>query len=234
MVFARFLTRKLPLLSATAVALCALFGVAPVFAASYAEVSSLGNQASEFAGRDVGDVSRVRGNIAGIFEGLPRTLNKGSDVKFLDTLVTGNDTRAEITLLDDSLLKLGDNSELTIDEMIYEPGQRSRGAMTLTRGVFRMVSGKINKTAGGTMTLYTPTATFGVRGTDFWGLQEKGKLTMALIDHGSVVITGADGNSVTLAEPLQAVVVELGKPTPSTPFSLTPEQLDAAAKSVRY
>lgn len=234
MLFRCKISRKLQRLVPGTLALCIVLGASSGFAATLNEVSSLGRVATEFAGRDVGDVSKVRGNIAGIFQGLPRTLNKGSDVKFLDTLLTGNDSRAEIILIDDSVLKLGDNSELTIDEMVYEPGERSRGALTLTRGVFRMVSGKINKTAGGTMTVYTPLATIGVRGTDFWGLQEKGKLTMALIDHGSVVITGADGHSVTLSEPLQAIVIELGKPTPSTPFSLTPAELAAAAQTVTY
>lgn len=189
---------------------------------------------NSYIGTDVGAVKRARGNIAGVFHSLPRTLGEGSDVKFLDTILTGADSRAEIVLIDDSQLSLGDNSELTIDEMIYEPGKKGTGIITLTKGVFRMVSGKINKHDGGTLTLKTPIATIGVRGTDFWGLQEKDKLTMALIDHGSVEITGADGVTVVLDTPLQAVVIERGQPTPATPFNLTPAQLAEAAKTVTY
>lgn len=188
----------------------------------------------QYVGMDVGEVTRARGNIASVFQSLPRTLGAGSDVKFLDTILTGENTRAEITLIDDSLLSLGDHSELTIDEMVYEPGKKGRGVLTLAKGVFRMVSGKINKYDGGSLTLKTPVATIGVRGTDFWGLQEADKLTMALIDDGIVEITGADGQTVTLNTPLQAVVIERGQPTPAAPFNLTPGELAEAAKTVTY
>ena len=66
----------------------------------------------QYVGMDVGEVTRARGNIASVFQSLPRTLGAGSDVKFLDTILTGENTRAEITLIDDSLLSLGDHSEL--------------------------------------------------------------------------------------------------------------------------
>ena len=129
---------------------------------------------------------------------------------------------------------VGENSALTIDEMVFEPGVRSTGIITLTQGVFRMVSGKINKVPGGELIIHSPVATIGIRGTDFWGLQEKDKLTMALIDDGIFEMTGDDGKTVVLDTPLQAVVIERGQPTPDAPFSLTPAQLQEAAKTVTY
>lgn len=189
---------------------------------------------SDFIGEDIGDVTRARGNIAGVLQNLPRTLRKGSDVKFLDTILTGEDTRVEISFVDESQLFIGDNSTLMIDEMIYVPGKKGHGVLTLTKGVFRMVSGRINKVKGGSLALNTPVATIGVRGTDFWGLQEENKLTMALIDDGVVEITGADGKTVTLDTPLEAVVIERDQPTPDAPFNLTPEELAEAAKTITY
>ncbi len=189
---------------------------------------------ASYAGKDIGDVTRARGNVAGLFQKLPRTLTGGSDVRFLDTIVTGVNSRAEMVLIDDSVVTVGDNTELTIDEMVFEPGKRSVGLLTLTKGVFRMVSGKVNKVDGGTLTLRTPIATIGVRGTDFWGLQEEDKLTMALIDNGIVEITGADGVTIVLDTPLQAVVIERGQATPTTPINLTPAQLTEAAKTVQF
>ncbi len=209
---------------------------AALFAGSSGDAQAGKEKASleNLVGSDVGDVTRARGNVAGMFQSLPRTLDEGSNVKFLDTILTGDNTRVEIVLIDDSQLSIGDNSELTIDEMIYQPGKQGTGVLTLAKGVFRMVSGKLNKNDGGTMTLKTPIATIGVRGTDFWGHQEKNKLTMALIDHGSIEITGADGVTVVLDTPLQSVVLERGQPTPQTPFNLTPEQLADVAKTVKY
>lgn len=198
------------------------------------ETASVDIEIEKYIGTDVGDVARSRGQFAALQDGVARSLFEGSDVKFLDTIITGANTRAEIEFVDDSFLMVGDNSSLTIDEMVFEPGVRSKGVITLTEGVFRMVSGKINKVAGGELTINSPVATIGIRGTDFWGLQEKDKLTMALIDNGIVEITGEDGRTVVLDTPLQAVVIERGQPTPDAPFSLTPAQLQEAAKTVTY
>lgn len=189
---------------------------------------------SGFAGKNVGDVTRARGEIAGIYNDLKRTLVKGSDVKFQDTIVTGKNTRAEVTLVDDSQLFIGDDSLLTIDEMVYEPGKKGKGVLTLTKGVFRMISGKVNKVEGGTLVMHTPIATIGVRGTDFWGLQDENTLTMALIDNGIVEITGADGRTVILDDPLEFVVLKRGEATPELPLRLKPEELQEAAKTITY
>lgn len=203
-------------------------------AAADPEIASVDRDIEKYIGTDVGNVARSRGQFAALQNGVVRSMLEGSDVKFLDTIVTGADTRAEIEFIDDTFLMLGDNSTMTIDEMVFEPGVRSRGVITLAQGVFRMVSGKVNKVADGTLTIHSPVATIGIRGTDFWGLQEKDKLTMALIDDGIVEITGEDGKTVVLDTPLQAVVIERGKATPDAPFSLTPAQLQEAAKTVTY
>lgn len=203
-------------------------------AAADPEIASVDRDIEKYIGTDVGNVARSRGQFAALQNGVVRSMLEGSDVKFLDTIVTGADTRAEIEFIDDTFLMLGDNSTMTIDEMVFEPGVRSRGVITLAQGVFRMISGKVNKVADGTLTIHSPVATIGIRGTDFWGLQEKDKLTMALIDDGIVEITGEDGKTVVLDTPLQAVVIERGKATPDAPFSLTPAQLQEAAKTVTY
>lgn len=198
------------------------------------ETASVDIDVDKYIGTDVGDVARSRGHFAALQSGVARSLYEGEDIKFLDTIITGANTRAEIEFVDDTFLMIGDNSTLTIDEMVFEPGIRSKGVITLTEGVFRMISGKVNKVPGGELTIHSPVATIGIRGTDFWGLQEKDKLTMALIDNGIVEITGEDGKTIILDTPLQAVVIERGKPTPDAPFSLTPAQLQEAAKTVTY
>lgn len=223
------LKRATSIATSAAVALTLSWG-----AAADPEVASVDNNIEKYIGTDIGDVARSRGQFAALQNGVVRSMLEGSDVKFLDTIVTGDNTRAEIEFVDDTFLMLGDNSTLTIDEMVFEPGVRSKGVMTLAQGVFRMVSGKVNKVPGGSLTINSPLATIGIRGTDFWGLQEEDKLTMALIDDGIVEITGDDGKTVILDTPLQAVVIERGKATPDAPFSLTPAQLQEAAKTVTY
>ncbi len=190
-------------------------------------------QFSEWIGPDVGDVVRKRGKLVTRSGALVTRMSAGDNVTFGARLLTGERTRVEMDLLDGSRLFLGDHSEIVVDEFIYDPGRKARDALTLLKGAVRMVSGRINKISGGSLALTTPIATIGIRGTDFWGLQEPGKLTLALIDNGELQITTRQGEVVVLTEPLTAVVIEPGR-TPSKVIRLTAEQFRAAVRTVHW
>lgn len=211
-------------------AIALMLAVSPVTAGTL-EKSQLASLTTD-TGSDVGDVAKARGKVGAIYSGALRQLSLGSDVLFHDRILTGDDSRAEITFTDETQLFLGDNSELIIDEMIFEPGVKSSATMTLAAGVFRMISGQVNKVDGGSLTLYTPVATIGIRGTDFWGLQEEDKLTMVLIDNGKLDISSGN-ETVTLDTPLTGVVIERGVAGIQT-ITITPEQLAEAAKTIAW
>lgn len=196
-----------------------------VFCALFFSVDALAADA-------IGAVDRARGDTRISHGGEERALEMRGTVKWLDTLLTGKDSRLSVAFIDGSALTLGDHSELTVDEMVYEPGTKGDMALRLTQGVFRMVSGQVNKVPDGRLTLFTPVATIGVRGTDFWGQQTSEKLLMALLDEGEITID-VDGGTVTLTEPGSAAVIERGR-APGSPFSLSPEQLAAAVETVSW
>ena len=61
-------------------------------------------------------------------------------------------------------MSVGPNSDLTIDEFVYDPrADTGKLAMSATRGVFRYVGGKISK-IDGAVTVQTPVASLGIRG----------------------------------------------------------------------
>jgi hypothetical protein len=65
--------------------------------------------------------------------------------------------------LDKTTMTIGPNSDLLIDEFVYDPGAGSgQFAASLTRGALRFVGGQISHTAGATIN--TPSATIGIRG----------------------------------------------------------------------
>lgn len=182
--------------------------------------------------QDVGDVLRARGTAEALSEAETRELYNGSDILFDETVTTGAESRLEMAFEDGSTIMLGDNSKLVIDELVYDPKGRSAASLSLIHGVFRMVSGEINKVPGGTMTLSTPVATIGIRGTDFWGLQEEDKLTMVLIDNGKLEISNGH-EWYLISQPLTGVVIE--KDNPEIQFiGITPEELAEAAKTVTW
>ncbi len=55
---------------------------------------------------------------------------------------------------------------MVLDEMVYDPGtQEGSVSLSVIQGVFTFVSGEIAKTDPDAMTLDTPVATIGIRGT---------------------------------------------------------------------
>ena len=183
------------------------------------------------AAETVGTVDRARGEASVLRQDQEHALAQGQPVQFLDVLRTQDSTRLEARFIDQSVLVLGDNSELTIDEMVYEPDTKGRAVLRLAKGVFRMTSGQVNKVSGGTLTVHTPLATIGVRGTDFWGQQSEDTLLMAVLDDGELFIQ-TETQAYKLNTPLSAIKIQ--KDQPVDVFTLSPEQLDAATKTVAW
>ena len=219
---------------ATRIALSAILilvaGVVVAPASRATELAAL--EAKSMVTAKIGAVEKIRGEASASYKTSLRQLVGGGGVLFEDTLRTGDKTRLLVNFLDGGKLSLGDNSELLIDEMIYDPGKKGKGALRLIKGVFRFVTGQINKVPGGQLVLSTPVATIGVRGTDFWGEQTDERLTMALLDNGELTITTPNG-TVTLTQPLSAVTIERGQ-APGAVFTLTQAQLQAAAGTVAW
>ncbi len=119
----------------------------------------------------IGTAVRVQGQANSVMPGVPsRSLAQGDTIRFGEEVVTGQDARAQLRLLDDTDIILGENSRLAIDEYVYEP-ERGKGAATMrmAAGVFRAVTGAIGKAHPDSVSVITPVATIGIRGTTFWG-----------------------------------------------------------------
>ena len=73
-----------------------------------------------------------------------------------------------ITFKDDTLLAIGPDSQLNLDEYLFEPGQRRVGLLaSLLQGTLNYVSGQIAKLRPDSVRVRTPTGMIGVRGTQF-------------------------------------------------------------------
>jgi hypothetical protein len=92
----------------------------------------------------------------------------GSTVRSGDTVRTGNPGRVRILFRDESVLNLGDDSTLVIDESVFDPDQGT--ATTLMRLLGGKVRALVSEYYGETQSSYrveTTTAVSGVRGTEF-------------------------------------------------------------------
>lgn len=132
-------------------------------------------QATAQNGRQAGVAGAVLGKVSQISFRTPaatvgRDVASGDGIRLGDRIVTGPRGRLQILLLDQSTFTIGPNASMVIDNFVYDPasGNGTMGA-TVTRGVFRFVSGRISRTNPQGVTIKTPVATIGVRGTTVVG-----------------------------------------------------------------
>jgi hypothetical protein len=95
-----------------------------------------------------------------------RPLAQGAAVEGGDTLTTGADGNLQVRFVDDALLMVRPNSRIRVDDYRAE-GSSLHSVMSLIAGSIRTLTGRIGKSRRDTYRLNTPTATIGVRGTDY-------------------------------------------------------------------
>jgi hypothetical protein len=90
---------------------------------------------------------------------------KVGDLVYLgDVVQTGADGKVGITFSDGTAFNLSSNARMAMTEFVYDPNGKSNSTLlSLTKGTFTFVAGKIAKT--GDMKIDTPVATMGIRGT---------------------------------------------------------------------
>ena len=92
----------------------------------------------------------------------------GTRLQTSDVVKTGTDGSVGITIDDDSLLSAGPNSVLSLDRYAFDATtNQGRFDTSLNKGTLAVISGRIAKQSPDAMTVRTPTAILGVRGTEF-------------------------------------------------------------------
>lgn len=121
-----------------------------------------------FAAEEAGTVKSAKGIVAIERGGQKLPVAVGSKVLATDHVVTGADSSVGITLRDNTLLSVGPNSALSLDRFSFDATTHA-GALdaTLKRGTLAVISGKIAKADTDSVRFRTPSATLGVRGTEF-------------------------------------------------------------------
>lgn len=143
-----------------------------------------------------------------------RILRIGIDVQANELITTRANDRAHLVFLDGTSLTVGPNAQLTIDRFVYDPASSTGElAVNATRGVFRLVGGKISKAQPITVT--TPSSTIGIRGGIMIG-EAQSSFTKATFVFGSKMTVTANGVVQTVLRPGFEVITTLGG-TPGQP-----------------
>ncbi len=149
-----------------AMTLCAL----AVASAGALAQSSAGNARSAIAASEhAGILKSVRGSVRLLgVDGSERTARAGDAVAPIDRITTEADSAASVVLRDGTAIVLGPSSRLDMKQFHFDATTRDGGLLvSLLRGSLRMITGLIGKTHPDAVRIETPTATIGIRGTDF-------------------------------------------------------------------
>jgi ferric-dicitrate binding protein FerR (iron transport regulator) len=114
----------------------------------------------------------------------------GAAVFMGDELRTGKPGQMRVVFQDDSVLNLGDDTRLTVDEQVFQPQSGLfRATLSLLRGKVRALVGEYYSRPGAEYELKTTTAVAGVRGTEFVvSFEPTTELTEVLAISGSVEV----------------------------------------------
>src|SRR5210317_1981481 len=152
--------------------------------------------------------------------------NKGSEVIADDDIRTG-EGRMEVRFVDDSKLRMTEHTRIVIDNVVFDDDpSKSDLAMTFAQGTARFISGELGKVDKENIRLKTPTASIGIRGTDFTvTVDEFGKTLVVLlpdvngISSGEIIVSTATGE-VVLNKPFESTTTSVAETPPSAPAIL--------------
>ncbi|GAB5510364.1 MAG: hypothetical protein Rhims3KO_17650 [Hyphomicrobiales bacterium] len=119
-----------------------------------------------YAQSQVGVSAAVRGSVDVRSGGVSRAPLAGEVMLLGDRVRTQLRSGMQVLLLDESVFTVGESNDLVIDRFVYDP-DRGVGeiAARSTQGFLRFVSGGVGAIAPQNISLTTPSATIGTRGT---------------------------------------------------------------------
>ena len=140
-------------------------------------------------------------------------LAPGMELKGGDVLRTGAGARIYVKLSEGSLVQLGENASLRLQDMAAERDGLFKAALNVLEGAFRFTTDVLAKNRRREVNITIRTVTAGIRGTDLWGRSTEERQIVCLIE-GKIEV-GAQGESpVTMDQPLQFYRREQGKTQP--------------------
>ena len=134
-------------------------------------------------------------------------LSTGSKIYYGDTIIVREKSSAQILLLDETAITVGEKSELTIDDFVYDPSSLDGKIVSnIKSGTVRIMTGKISKQNPDNLVVKVPAGVIGTRGTEFVVVTEsEEKSTVVLLGPGPDNTLGMTPGSLNLSDGLNNI-----------------------------
>ena len=168
---------------------------------------------------EIGKISAIIGDASLTRDSKSLKLFVGTEIEKNDIIKTSSNSKLQIIFKDNTIVTLGKNSALNIEEYFYDKNQpkKSKTELNFFKGAFKTITGQIGKINKEKFKLKTKTATIGIRGTVILGNQN----SIACIQ-GEVVVENL-GKTVVL-RPNEFTKTSLNK-EPTAPEQMSTESL---------
>jgi len=188
----------------------------------------------------VGSITEITGS--GIIErgSSKNTGEVGFPIEMNDIAATANG-RMSIQFEDNTRVDVTEQSRLFIDEFVYDPATNEGGlSIKATLGTIQYASGQIAKQNQQNVEIQTPSATIGVRGTDFIMIvDEIGRSSITLLPsciddwaskstrcYVGEISVGTGAGFVVLNKAFQTTVTDTGNRAPTKPVILEVDETE--------
>ena len=154
---------------------------------------------------------------------LPMTV--GAPLQRVDSVSTGQKGKAQIVFNEKTTLSIDPNTRVSLENFNLSP-EDTHLYMRMASGSARLVSGGITKISPNALTVFTPMATIGIRGTDLTVVADPAKTTIIVNNIGEKDIRVT--NMITLE---RSVLNKPGQALVVTPDGNVPRMATAAEKA---
>lgn len=166
-----------------------------------------------------------------------RVIESGKPLYLNEHVTTGPGGHLQIMLKDETIFTIGPDSDIVLDEFVYNPEtDAGRVSASVTKGVFRFITGNIGKKDPSAMDVKLPAGTIGIRGTIVAGQVGLDGTSLVVLLGPGPAASGARVGAFDLSNAQGSVFVDKpgfgstlrGESVPPTPPAMVPpEQMKA-------
>ena len=147
-------------------------------------------------------------------DGRKAPLSPGMELTAGEQVSTGANSRVLLKMSEGSLVKLGENALLKIDELKPDEGGIFKAAMRVAEGAFRFTTDALMKNRRRSVNITVATVTTGIRGTDLWGKSNPNDRQVVCLIEGKIEVGAVGEKPVVLDQPRQFYQRNQGETAP--------------------
>jgi hypothetical protein len=150
-------------------------------------------------------------------DGKSQPLMPGQQLKNGDNLRTGANSRVLLKMGEGSMVKLGENGTLKLDNLGKRPDNFFTATLEVAAGAFRFTTDVLSKFRQRDVSVKIATITAGIRGTDLWGKATSDKDVVCLIE-GKISVTRGSDAPIAMNDPMSFYIA----PKDAAPLPVAP------------